>query len=198
MASGDSVRFGENKLVQNLNGKPLVSYILKTVTESRLFSDVAIVTRWSEVADIAGGFNCRVILHKEPLVSDTIRLGTQFFSKQRNAAPDALMFCVADQPLVTPETIHALIQKFTENPQSIVRLCKTESATGQKRFANPVIFPQCFFEELENLPPDETGRFVIKKHKDTVQTVEASGSCELLDADTKEEFEKIIEIQKSL
>lgn len=197
MASGEAIRFGKNKLVQNLNGKPLVSYILEKCAESSLFSDIVVVTRWNEVAKIASQFNCHTILHKEPLVSDTIRLGTQFFTKNAESKADGIMFCVADQPLVMKETLSSLAKKFKENPLSIVRLSKTDSATHEIRFANPVVFPNCFFTELECLPPNESGRAVIKKHPDKVLRIEAAADFELLDADTIEELENISRIQKS-
>ena len=194
MASGNATRFGENKLIKPFLGKPLVSYIIEKIVS---FSSVpaVIVTRWPFVAELAKKNGLAVLLHDRPLVSDTIRLGTRYFTnspKFFTSPPDGIMYCVSDQPLLRTSTIARIFNEFYEDPNSIIRLTGKDKE-GNRRYANPVIFPTATFSELEALPPDKTGKFVIERNKERVRTVESEDYTELMDIDTVMQF---IEMEK--
>jgi molybdenum cofactor cytidylyltransferase len=192
MASGESTRFGCNKLVQNFMGRPLGSYIMETVAASD-FTAKVVVTRWTEVAELARGFGLAVLLHAWPLVSDTIRLGTCYFTGRITGfpEPDGIMFCVADQPLLRPSTVHRMAEAFSEHRTSIIRLSGPDAETGKQRFANPVIFPATLFAELKKLSADRTGKHIIERHERLVRTVPAEDRLELEDADTEAQLRQL-------
>jgi len=195
MASGDSIRFGTQKLVIPFLGKPLASYIIEETSHSELSSSV-VVTRQMEIVQMANTAGLPVLLHAHPLVSDTIRLGVQYLIRHiaGRKKPDGIMFCVADQPLLTRTTINYMIQAFVEHTGSIIRLKGIDLNTGKERFANPVIFPSSLYKELESLPPDETGRYVIQAHQESAVTVQIQDSLQLIDIDTPEQLDTLKEL----
>lgn len=184
LASGESRRFGSNKLLAGFCGEPLLSRTLTLVTDSP-FCDRIAVTRTPAVQSLCDerGFPC--ILHQEPLLSDTIRIGLQTLLSDTSRQPDACIFLQGDQPLLTSGSIRALIHAYRCNPCMIHRL----SFGG--RPGSPVLFPRIFFEELLHLPPDCGGSAVVRKYPHLVHLTEARAAYELLDADTPEALSKL-------
>ena len=175
MASGLGKRFGENKLMTDFHGKPLISYILDAT--STIFTRRIVVTRHESVANLCKEKNVDVILHTMPHRSDTIRLGLE-----KLLDTDHCMFCTADQPLLKQETIAALALSAINAPSKIIRPIYKNTP------GSPVIFPQSTYEELLNLPEGKGGGYVINQHSDLVQYLPISNSDELEDIDTPEDL----------
>ena len=173
MAAGNARRFGANKLAAALEGKPLILRALEAVPEG-LFSRVEVVTQYPEVADMAAKFGFGVLRNDRPDLglSHTIALGTQAL-----ADCGAILYMVADQPLLARETVSRVAAAWKETPERIVA-----AAHGGKR-GNPCIFPHEFFPELLALTGDTGGSAVIKRHPDRLRTVEVP-AAELADVDT--------------
>ena len=173
MAAGNARRFGANKLAAALAGKPLILRALEAVPEG-LFARVEVVTQYAEIADMAACFGFGAIKNRRPDLglSHTIALGTQAL-----ADCDAILYMVADQPLLAAETVSRVAAAWRETPACIVA-----AAHGGKR-GNPCIFPHEFFPELLALTGDTGGSAVIKRHPDRLRTVEVP-AAELADVDT--------------
>ena len=173
MAAGNARRFGANKLAAALEGKPLILRALEAVPEG-LFSRVEVVTQYPEVADMAAKFGFDVLRNDRPDLglSHTIALGTQAL-----ADCGAILYMVADQPLLARETVSRVAAAWQETPERIVA-----AAHGGKR-GNPCIFPREFFPELLALTGDTGGSAVIRQHPDRLRMVEVP-AAELADVDT--------------
>ena len=108
MASGMGTRFGSNKLMAKLNGIPLIQYVIQA-TESR-FEKRAVVTRHDEVARLCHVLGAEAVLNNKPHRNDTVRLGMDAIGEC-----DTVTFFQADQPLISPSSITALLCA-AENP----------------------------------------------------------------------------------
>lgn len=173
MAAGNARRFGANKLAAALEGKPLILRALEAVPKG-LFARVEVVTQYPEIANLAANFGFGVLENKQPDLglSHTIALGTRVL-----ADCDAILYMVADQPLLAAETVSRVAAAWKETPERIVA-----AAHGGKR-GNPCIFPREFFPELLALTGDIGGSTVIKRYPDRLRTVEVP-AAELADVDT--------------
>ena len=213
MASGEGKRFGSNKLLASFRGAPLYHGILKATAP--LFKaapqesapwDLLVVTRHVEIAAWCRENSVRVLLHDLPERNQAIRLalaalncaGTESVSDIHAAPeklsaeklsaeqlPDGCLFCPADQPLVTEESIDRIIKAFQKAPDRIIRL------SYQGTEGSPVLFPASLFPELAALPPGTGGREVIRRHPELVTAVEAKFPEELKDADTPEALREL-------
>ena len=176
MASGLSTRFGSNKLMADLDGAPLIAHA--TSACDGLFAKRVAVTRHKDVAKLCRSLDMQTILHNEPLRSDTVRLGMQAMG-----GCDTVTFIQADQPLISANTLAALLRSAEAHPEFIWRV-GFQGAPGA-----PVLFPSWAFDELRTLPPGKGGGFVAKAHARRVRCVEAASEWELFDVDTVQDLE---------
>lgn len=175
MASGRGMRFGGNKLMADFQGEPMIRSVLDA-TEG-IFEKRVVVTRHGDVAALCREREIPVVLHDLPHRSDTVRLGLEALGE----GLDGCVFCPADQPLLTRESLEVLALWGREN-----KICRL---SWEGRAGAPVLFPKWCFAELKTLPEGKGGSALIKKYPGQVLEVPAQGEWELRDVDTPEELE---------
>ena len=175
MASGMGTRFGGIKLIVKLNGTPLIQYVIQA-TEKH-FEKRVVVTRHDEVAALCHALGAEVVLHDKPHRNDTVRLGIDAIGEC-----DTVTFFQADQPLISPNTIAAVLHAAENTPGCIWRT-SFKGTPGA-----PVLFPSWAFDELQTLPSGKGGGYVAKAHEKLVRTIEVSNRWELFDVDTPEDL----------
>lgn len=202
MASGLGKRFGGNKLMAELKGKPLIQYALDA-TEG-IFERRVVVTRHKEVEELCRRQGVPVVFHSLPYRSDTVRLGLESLGAGTDAgksgteaeikiAPPAenglegCMFCPGDQPMLGRETVASLALCAASGKNTIWRTVWN----GQE--GSPVLFPAWVFPELLALPEGKGGGFAAGKHRELVRTVSARSQWELKDVDCLEDLELLAE-----
>lgn len=202
MASGLGKRFGGNKLMAELKGKPLIQYALDA-TEG-IFERRVVVTRHKEVEELCRRQGVPVVFHSLPYRSDTVRLGLESLGAGTDAgksgteaeikiAPPAenglegCMFCPGDQPMLGRETVASLALCAASGKKTIWRA----AWNGQE--GSPVLFPAWVFPELLALPEGKGGGFAAGKHRELVRTVSARSQWELKDVDCLEDLELLAE-----
>ena len=178
LASGLGKRFGSNKLMADFQGKPMIQRALDAT--AGLFAKRVVVTRHEQVAALCREQHVEFVLHDLPNRNDTVRLGLETLGDL-----DACMFLPGDQPLLRRETVAMLLERWKENPDSIVRPIYEDSE------GSPVLFPSWAFPELLNLPEGKGGGVVIKNHPHAVHRVSVADPFELADADTPEMLETL-------
>lgn len=181
LASGLSKRFGSNKLLESINGKPMVYYALKAAKESSL-EKIVLIYKDDEVKNIAKQFNIPCILNKKYALgqSEGIKIGVKAYCNE-----DSFMFIMADQPFLTPSTINKLIEQFKSKDKIIVPKYKG-------RNGSPVIFPKRFIKDLLNLHGDVGGKKIIKKNPLNVEFCYLNSEKELIDIDNKETLNNLL------
>lgn len=174
MAAGSASRFGANKLTAMVDGVPLIRRALLAVPE---LPAVAVATGYDAVAEEATRFGFKTVRNDRPDegISRTIRLGVELLEDRCNA----ILFLVADQPLLRRETVAQLVDFYIAHPDCIVG-----ASSGGVR-GNPCIFPARFFPELKALTGDTGGSAVIRAHPEALLLYEVP-ALELTDVDTPE------------
>ena len=177
MASGKSKRFGANKLLTDFNGKPLIAYAFDAT--EMLGQNRLVVTIHPEIAHICKKQDIPFLLHNLPDRNDMIRLGTGAIKDKASHC----LFLPSDQPLVSRETIGALLFCAQNAPDTIWRTCDQNTA------GSPVVFPSAYFDELSALPPKHGGNTVILNHREHVKLLPVTQHYELADIDTPEDMQ---------
>lgn len=176
MASGAGRRFGANKLLQTVDGLPLVRRVM-AACPPELFAPALVVSRYPEILSLAEELGYTPIFNSgaDEGISATVRLGT---AAAQAAGADGALFAVADQPWITRASVERVMAAFSSHPDTIPAL------GWQGKKGNPCLFPREFFPELSALTGDTGGGAVIKAHRDRLRLVEAGNPAELLDVDT--------------
>lgn len=184
MASGFSRRFGSNKLLYNLNGKPLFMHALSSLSgaEKELLWDmsisIAVVSQYPEILVEAEALGYLAVTNpdSEQGITASIKLGLKNLP-----ASDHYAFFVADQPHLKTATTTAFIREFLLSGKSI------GSVTDGKRSGNPCVFARKYLPELSALEGDRGGKQVIDKHPQDIFYFLTDPS-ELFDLDCPEDL----------
>lgn len=181
MAAGSARRFGSNKLSVRLDGITLAEHALNVIP-SEEFYRVVVVTRYPEIVEMAKNRGFMVKINQEPDkgLSNTIRIGMAALSDA-----DAMLFLVADQPLLRRETILRELALYRANPDYIV------SVGHHGRRGNPCVFPRAFFPALLSLEGDMGGNEVIKSNEDKLLFCNVEDERELIDVDVTETLREL-------
>ena len=180
MGSGESKRFGSNKLLKKINGVPMIEILLKKLSELP-FKKIIVTYKDREIFDICKKYPVIPVKNERYFLgqSESIKLGTAYIENED------MIFFTGDMPFLTVDTIKKIISKLWENS------CITIPCLKEKRFS-PVAFPNRYKEELMKLSGDTGGREIIKKENiNSLNFVKFNSKREFIDIDTEEEFEKI-------
>lgn len=204
MAAGNSRRFGSNKLLYEIDGKPIYMYGLELIdkvihhysTREDVGIFVTVVTRYDEIIEsvkVLSGYTedgekdslWDFVYSKDSHLglSYTIKAGIEHITDKYG--PDIqnegnfVMFMVGDQPYLTVNTMARLIDEvlsddFTEDAAG---LC-SDNVVG-----NPCVFKGSLIPEFRHLKDDEGGKKILKGRK--VRPVMVSNIQELYDIDEK-------------
>ncbi len=182
LASGSSRRFGENKLLYPLDGKPMYLYgleMLSNCVEKYDDCTLTVVSCYEEIRQKATSLGIRTVDSPESAkgVSYTIKAGLN--ALEDISEEDFIVFVVADQPYLSVTSVEKLLACAKEGTE-------TASLMYGDRPGNPTLFSAKLIPELMALEGDTGGRAVIRRHP--CVDIQADISQELDDIDTKEQL----------
>lgn len=177
-----SRRFGQTKLVQYLQGKPLLQHVL-VAARAACRGKVTLVVGHDAAAVIAASGNlsnsCIVNHDYELGIGTSISAGVRAC---RDSA-DAILIVLADQPLVTEAHLSKLIDTWTGAAGEIVA-----SSMGEV-VGPPILFPTNAFDALCDLSGDTGAKSVLSSGEFAVTFVEFPPA--LKDVDTPEDLQDL-------
>lgn len=205
LAAGFSCRFGENKLLYQLNNKPIYRHALDRLfllqKKMDVIQDIVVVTQYDEIEryvescrsnfseclDVVSGDRLSVVCQREQGKQKSIQVIRNAHSEQgissslqlglRASDADAYLCCVADQPYLTEITLQTFIEAYVQDGRGIACI-----ANGG-HCGNPVIFSAKYKEELLALSGDKGGKQIINRYMEDVMLYEIADQHELQDID---------------
>ena len=181
LAAGLSSRYGSNKLLAEIDGKPMYRHLLDILTvmkeeEPHRF-ELVVVTAYDEIEEALQGLPLKVVRnhHQELGVSHSIKLGLEACGEI--GRHDHVMFAAADQPYVQEDELFGFIHMYKRSYMGIGVL------SWKGTMGNPIIFQGKFVPELMELTGDVDGNAVIKAHTQEVFLYEADCEKSLQDVD---------------
>ena len=182
LAAGLSSRYGSNKLLEMVEGKPMFTHLLDILTimkeEEPHRYELVVVTAYDEIEDYVKELSIKVVRnhHQELGASHSIKLGLEACGEI--GQHDHVMFAVADQPYIQEDELFGFIHMYKRSYKGIGCL------SYQGVMGNPVIFQGKFVPELMALSGDVGGKTVVKEHLQEVYLYEADSEKSLQDLDT--------------
>lgn len=179
LAAGRSVRFGATKQIVELDGVPLLRRAL----------DAAAEVCGDRVITVLGHDDARVFRSMQTnsgflFVNDAYDsgMGSSIASAARLCPleADALLLLLADQVLVTPGHLQALLQRWSGAPAEIVATA-FEDTQGP-----PVLLPRETFDDLCQLNGDSGARALFQDARFRLKTVRFEDAA--VDIDTRSDL----------
>jgi molybdenum cofactor cytidylyltransferase len=185
LAAGESRRMGSvNKLTLPIDGQPLLRHSVRTLLASRLQEVVVVLgheadraARLLEDLDVTRAYNER---YAEGQMSSVHR-GLEALAD----ACEGVMICLADQPLLTPEDIDALIEAFGRREQGSILV-----PTHRGRRGNPIVLAYAHREEILGGGRNLGCQRLIERNPGLVTTLEMDTEHVVFDLDTPEDYEE--------
>jgi len=181
LAAGKSSRMGgPNKLLAEVEGRPMVTRVAQRLLSSRARPIVAVLGNQADAVDAALGK-----LPLERVRNPEFAEGLSTSVKRGIAALppdiDGVLICLGDMPLVSGRDLDRLIAAF--NPLE-GRAIVVPTRDGKR--GNPVLWAKRFFSDMAELKGDVGAKHLIGEHAELVAEVEMESDSVLVDIDTPE------------
>lgn len=178
LAAGSSSRFGENKLLHKIDGKPMyqrVTEVLNALPEGMFSKKIMVAQHEPILMDSTLYDHYTVVKNSDSSrgISSSIHVGMAYSEED----VDAWCFMVCDQPYLTKETILELVRNWIKSGQPLA------CVSNQNVLGNPTIFSNIFLDELLELHGDKGGKAILEKHRQEVYCYHVENKKELADVD---------------
>ncbi|HYU11174.1 MAG TPA: molybdopterin-binding/glycosyltransferase family 2 protein [Stellaceae bacterium] len=178
LAAGQSSRMGSNKLLAEIEGRPMVARVAQRLLSSRARPIIAVLGNEADRVDAALGR-----LPVERVRNTAFAEGLSSSLKRGLAALppdiDGVIVCLGDMPLVAGRDLDRLITAF--NPLE-GRAIVVPTRHGKR--GNPVLWARRFIPEMAELAGDVGAKHLIGEYAELVAEVEMDSDGVLVDIDT--------------
>ena len=187
LAAGQSKRMlGENKLIKDVKGIPLIKYALNNILKSNVNEIIIILGYQNETIEKLIDKTSRVKFvfnsnYKEG-ISSSIKKGIKNLSEKN----EAFFISLGDMPSINYNTYNQLI-KYSKDKIVIVPLFK-----GQK--GNTVLFPKSFEKKLLSIEGDSGAKKMLEINKKEVLNLEIDDPGIIKDLDVPSDFNSLNKI----
>ena len=192
LAAGQGRRMGKPKQLLPLGGEAMVLHVARNACKAG-FDKVIVITGAyeAEVKQVLEGLPLQVIYNEEweQGQATSVKKAIQSIGYTQQA----VVFLLADQPLVSSALIRNVIEVYNETKASII----IPRAMG--RPGNPVLFDLGTWRfALLQLAGDEGARQIIRKNPEMIHYIELLDEQIFFDVDTPAEYERMTNIWESI
>jgi CTP:molybdopterin cytidylyltransferase MocA len=190
LAAGASSRMGRPKAALPLSddADTFARRLVRALLAAGI-TDIVVVTgaHPREVAAALGPPDARVrLVHNEDWAGGqltSLRAALAAPSRSGEAAPvEAILVALVDTPLVSSQTITAVVEAWRSTRAPIVR-----PARGDEH-GHPVLFDQSLFQELLQADPAVGAKAVVRAHAAAILNVPIDDPGAYVDVDTEDEY----------
>ena len=185
LGAGRSRRMGlENKLVAEINGKPMIVHAIESVKNSRVNKTTLVTGYQREIVERAvQGIEIEIIYN--PNFTEGLSSSIKSIGHKLTKNVDAVILCLGDMPGITSTHINSLIKAFKNNPNRQIVI-----PTYKGRRGNPVLWGKKHFPLLVNLSGDRGAKVLFQNNENNITEVQIEDEAILTDLDTPEALEK--------
>jgi len=184
LAAGQSKRMdGENKLIKEIQGSPLLKHSVKNILASSIDELIVVLGYQKEVIEkiIDKNEKVKFVFNKnfEDGMASSIKTGLDNLSEKT----EAFFICLGDMPMVSHDIYNQLI-KSKDNKEIIVPTYK-----GQQ--GNPVLFDKSMKEKVIDISGDVGAKKILELNKDKILNLEINDQSITMGFDTQDNFNSL-------
>jgi molybdenum cofactor cytidylyltransferase len=193
LGAGRSSRMGgPNKLLAEINGKPLIRMVVEQALASQVRPVIVVIGHQRERVEAAlAGLPVKLV--HNPHFADGLGTSLKAGVAALPAAADGAIVCLGDMPQVDAALIDRLIGAIDPDKGALIAVPTIDGKRG-----NPVVWSRRFFADLMTVEGDVGARYLIGRYAEAVAEVPVSGSAALTDVDTPEALQAVkTELEKT-
>ncbi|WP_121820129.1 nucleotidyltransferase family protein [Halostella salina] len=157
LAGGTSSRYGDrNKLLEPVDGEPIVARAARTLVDAGLDPVVAVTGHEAGRVRAALSDSPVTTVHNPDYrdgQASSVRTGVA--ALRERAAVDAAVVALGDMPFVDPGTVRTLVAAYAAGVGDAL------AAAHDGERGNPVLFDRRFFDDLTDVAGDTGGRAIL-------------------------------------
>lgn len=183
LAAGASTRMGENKLLFELEGEPVVRRAVGRVVAARLDPVIVVLGHESErVRRELAGLPCRTVVNPDygRGINGSLKTGITALP----ATTAAAVVLLADMPFVTAQMITTLVARYRAGTAPLV----VSDYEGVN--APPMLYDRGLFPELLTMEGEGCGKQVVRRHRAEAAVVVWPAAA-LTDLDVPDDYERV-------
>lgn len=187
LAAGKSTRMlGRNKLLEMVQGKPIIRRVVKAALTSKA-DETIVVLGWEAnlVRKVLVDLPCRLVVNHEyeQGQSSSLRIGFKNIGEKTSAA----LVLPGDMALIDSHSIDMVIDTYKAECGTVV------IAAYRGKQGHPILLDKRLFPEISQITEQTHGlKSVVKKHELEVRLVETGTGNVLKDVDTPDDLEEIM------
>jgi len=191
LAAGQSLRMeGENKLVKEINGVPLIKHAVKNILGSAIDELIIVLGHEKSVIENIIEKNKKIKFiynenYKTGMVS-SIKKGLNHISEKS----EAFFICLGDMPNVNQNIYNKIIKTRYNYNKKLTPDKKKEIIipTIEEKEGNPILFSKFMKEKIFNIADDSDIKKVLEENKSKILYAAIKSTGITLDFDTKKDF----------
>jgi len=189
LSAGESRRLGQPKALLSWKGAPFIHHVIKAARGAGL-SPLVVVSgaHTTQVQAACAGMEVQLVHNPDwqEGQSASLKVGLRSLPSEVGGA----VFLLADQPQIPSGLVRLLVEEHVAGLQPIV------APLVDGRRANPVLFDRLTFPSLMALSGDVGGRALFAKYR--IAWVPWHDPAILLDVDTQEDYQKLLELDQDV
>jgi molybdenum cofactor cytidylyltransferase len=184
LAAGRATRMGENKLLVEVDGVPLLLRVVNAALAS-LAERVVVVTGndAARIEQLLSGKDVSLIHNSEYAtgLSSSLRKGLDALPEEIDGA----MVLLGDMPLLTAGHLDRILSRFDPaHPEILVP--EWRGLQG-----NPVVWPRAFFPEMRKLSGDRGAKGLLRKFSSQIEKVRFGDDAVMIDIDKSDDLSRL-------
>ena len=191
LAAGQSSRMnGENKLIKEIDGVPLIKYATKNILSSTVDELIIVLGHEKDLIEKIIGTNKKIkfIYNKDFKngISSSIKIGLNTISKKSQA----FFICLGDMPNINQNIYNKLIKSMISYNKKLSPNHKKEIIipTFENQEGNPILFSKFMKRQIMSIKGDIGAKGIIDLNRSKVLNVPFNNDGIILDFDTQEHF----------
>ena len=190
MAAGESRRMPTCKQLLKIHGKTMIEIVVEKAVESKLDEVIVVLGhKFDVIREYVEKYSnlskpVKIVYNPDFMkgLSTSLKVGLRATSGESGA----VVFILADQPMVKVETINRLIEVHSSMD------CLIVAPAYRGRRGNPVLVDRRLFKEIFELEGDIGARPLIKRYVDEVVYMATNDPGVVMDIDTMEDYLALI------
>jgi len=180
LAAGRSTRMGANKLIADVEGKPMVRRVAEAALASRAHPVLTVTGHQAaEVRTALAGLE--IIFVDNPDYADGLSTSLKAGIRALPPGVEGVLVALGDMPRIIAAHLDQLTAAFAKSEGSAIVV-----PTHVGKRGNPVLWPRAAFAEMLQLDGDAGARRLLAAHAGRVREVDLGTDAIFLDVDTPE------------